>query len=126
MQKSHWYKWATALLFATMATGSAFAAQKQIVRPSGTAPGGNFSPGILIEGTLYISGQASDLTAFHGLPGLAAHVLAKPFGMDSLVRRVRTILDERPAREDAPAPSPGIKWEAGTGQEAPPANPSEA
>jgi PAS domain S-box-containing protein len=47
---------------------------------------------------LYISGYASDVTAFHGLPGLAAHVLAKPFGLDSLVRRVRTILDERPAQ----------------------------
>ena len=60
MQQSHWCKWAAALLLATMATGSASAAQKQIVRPSGTAPGGNFSPGILIEGTLYISGQAGD------------------------------------------------------------------
>jgi len=44
---------------------------------------------------LYVSGYASDVTAFHGLPGLAAHVLAKPFGMDGLVRRVRTILDEQ-------------------------------
>ncbi len=60
---------------------------------------------------LYISGYASDVTAFHGLPGLAAHVLAKPFGMDTLVRRVRTILDERAAHPDVPAPSPGIKWE---------------
>jgi enamine deaminase RidA (YjgF/YER057c/UK114 family) len=30
------------------------------VRPAGTSPGGNFSPGILIEGTLYISGQAGE------------------------------------------------------------------
>lgn len=60
---------------------------------------------------LYVSGYASDVTAFHGLPGLAAHVLAKPFGMDLLVRRVRTILDERPNRTDIPAPSPGVKWE---------------
>lgn len=81
---------------------------------------------------LYVSGYASDVTAFHGLPGLAAHVLAKPFGMDTLVRRVRTILDERAARTDGPglpseapapatdmaapatevpAPLPGIKWE---------------
>jgi PAS domain S-box-containing protein len=60
---------------------------------------------------LYVSGYASDVTAFHGLPGLAAHVLAKPFGMDTLVRRVRTILDERPNRTDVPAPSPGTKWE---------------
>ena len=60
---------------------------------------------------LYISGYASDVTAFHGLPGLAAHVLAKPFGMDTLVRRVRTILDERAARTDIPAPAPGTRWE---------------
>ena len=32
---------------------------------------------------LYISGHASDLTAFHGLPGLADQVLAKPFGTAS-------------------------------------------
>jgi PAS domain S-box-containing protein len=63
---------------------------------------------------LYVSGYASDVTAFHGLPGLAAHVLAKPFGMDALVRRVRTILDERPTRTDVPAPSPGTKWELET------------
>jgi two-component system cell cycle sensor histidine kinase/response regulator CckA len=60
---------------------------------------------------LYISGYASDVTAFHGLPGLAAHVLAKPFGMDSLVRRVRTVLDERGARREVASASPGIKWE---------------
>jgi two-component system cell cycle sensor histidine kinase/response regulator CckA len=63
---------------------------------------------------LYVSGYASDVTAFHGLPGLAAHVLAKPFGMDTLVRRVRTILDERANRPDVPAPSPGVKWELET------------
>ncbi len=44
---------------------------------------------------LYVSGYASDVTAFHGLPGLADHVLAKPFGMDVLARRVRGILEER-------------------------------
>ena len=44
---------------------------------------------------LYVSGYASDVTAFHGLPGLADHVLAKPFGMDVLARRVRSILEER-------------------------------
>jgi len=43
-----------------MAAGNAFADQKQIVRPAGAAPGGNFSPGILTEGTLYISGQAGE------------------------------------------------------------------
>ena len=60
---------------------------------------------------LFVSGYASDVTAFHGLPGLAANVLAKPFGMDTLVRRVRAILDERSNRGGAPAPEAGHKWE---------------
>jgi DNA-binding response OmpR family regulator len=59
---------------------------------------------------LYVSGYASDVTAFHGLSGLAAHVLAKPFGMDALVRRVRAILDERPGAGNLPSPEAGHKW----------------
>ena len=43
-----------------LCAGPAFGAERQIVRPEGTAPGGNFSPGILIDGTLYISGQAGE------------------------------------------------------------------
>ncbi|HEY6012984.1 MAG TPA: PAS domain S-box protein [Candidatus Limnocylindrales bacterium] len=50
---------------------------------------------------LYVSGYASDVTAFHGLPGLADHVLAKPFGMDVLARRVRSILEDRARRAQA-------------------------
>ena len=34
--------------------------ERQIIRPKGTAPGGNYSPGILVDGTLYISGQAGE------------------------------------------------------------------
>ena len=60
MQPEHWFKWTAALVFAAMASGSALAAQKQVVLPAGTAAGGNFSPGILIDGTLYISGQAGE------------------------------------------------------------------
>jgi DNA-binding response OmpR family regulator len=59
---------------------------------------------------LFVSGYASDVTAFHGLPGLAANVLAKPFGMDTLVRRVRAILDEGTNRGGA-GPDGGHKWE---------------
>ena len=44
---------------------------------------------------LYVSGQASDLTAFHGLAGLADQVLAKPFDAETLTRRVRAMLDAR-------------------------------
>lgn len=35
-------------------------AEKKIIRPAGTKPGGNFSQGILIDGTLYVSGQAGE------------------------------------------------------------------
>ena len=45
-----------ALLFAA----PAFAADRKIIVPPGTKPGGNYSQGILIEGTLYISGQAGE------------------------------------------------------------------
>jgi len=58
---------------------------------------------------LYVSGYASDITAFHGLPGLADHVLAKPFGMDVLARRVRTILEERARRAQATAREPNAE-----------------
>jgi 2-iminobutanoate/2-iminopropanoate deaminase len=38
----------------------AVAAEKRIVRPAGTKPGGNYSPGILVDGTLYVSGQGGE------------------------------------------------------------------
>src|SRR5262245_16305129 len=34
-----------------------FGADKKIILPPGAKPGGNYSPGILVDGTLYISGQ---------------------------------------------------------------------
>ena len=49
-----------AIVIVALCAGPAFGADRQIVRPKGTAPGGNFSPGILIDGTLYISGQAGE------------------------------------------------------------------
>lgn len=41
----------------------AFAAEKKIISPPGTKPGGNYSQGILIDGTLYISGQGGEDSA---------------------------------------------------------------
>jgi 2-iminobutanoate/2-iminopropanoate deaminase len=35
---------------------SSFAASKKVIKPQGTPAGGNFSPGILVNGTLYVSG----------------------------------------------------------------------
>jgi len=47
--------------FLAVCFGSALSgAERRIVRPAGTAPDGNYSPGIVIDGTLYISGQAGE------------------------------------------------------------------
>ena len=40
--------------------GVAFGADKHILSPPGTKPGGNYSQGILIDDTLYISGQGGE------------------------------------------------------------------
>ena len=44
------------ILFAAPAVG----ADKKIIVPPGTKPGGNYSQGILIDGTLYVSGQGGE------------------------------------------------------------------
>jgi reactive intermediate/imine deaminase len=54
------YRWVAAMTLATLSAATVIAAEKQIVRPPGSAPGGNFSPGIMVDGTLYISGQAGE------------------------------------------------------------------
>jgi 2-iminobutanoate/2-iminopropanoate deaminase len=51
---------ATILLLNLLFAGLAFGADKKIILPPGAKPGGNFSPGILIDGTLYISGQGGE------------------------------------------------------------------
>jgi 2-iminobutanoate/2-iminopropanoate deaminase len=47
---------AVIVLFSVASLG----AERQVIRPKGTTPGGNYSPGILVDGTLYISGQAGE------------------------------------------------------------------
>jgi reactive intermediate/imine deaminase len=49
---------AVALVLASAA--ATLAAEKQIIRPPGTKPGGNWSYGILVDGTLYLSGMAGE------------------------------------------------------------------
>jgi 2-iminobutanoate/2-iminopropanoate deaminase len=51
---------ACTIAIAALCAGPVLGAEKKIVRPKGTAAGGNFSPGILADGTLYISGQAGE------------------------------------------------------------------
>jgi reactive intermediate/imine deaminase len=49
-----------ALSLVALCAGLALGAEKQIVRPPGTKPGGNYSPGILVDGTLWVSGQGGE------------------------------------------------------------------
>jgi 2-iminobutanoate/2-iminopropanoate deaminase len=49
-----------AVILVLLSAGLALAAEKRIVRPPGTKPGGNYSPGILVDGTLYVSGQGGE------------------------------------------------------------------
>jgi 2-iminobutanoate/2-iminopropanoate deaminase len=45
------------ILFLTLALGaSSLAATKKVIQPKGSATGRPFSPGILVDGTLYVSG----------------------------------------------------------------------
>jgi 2-iminobutanoate/2-iminopropanoate deaminase len=47
-------------LLALVCAGAAFGADKKIISLPGTKPGGNYSQGILLDGTLYISGQGGE------------------------------------------------------------------
>jgi 2-iminobutanoate/2-iminopropanoate deaminase len=50
----------TAVLLTVLFAGQAFGTDKKIILPPGAKPGGNYSQGILTDGTLYISGQAGE------------------------------------------------------------------
>lgn len=50
--------WAAVLLF--LSVGTITSADKKIILPEGAKPGGNYSPGILVDGMLYISGQGGE------------------------------------------------------------------
>jgi 2-iminobutanoate/2-iminopropanoate deaminase len=51
---------ACAAALAALFAGPASGADKKIIRPEGTKPGGNYSPGILVGDTLYVSGQGGE------------------------------------------------------------------
>jgi 2-iminobutanoate/2-iminopropanoate deaminase len=48
------------LLTLGMAAAGAFAANKKVIQPKGFATGRPFSPGILVDGTLYVAGQVGN------------------------------------------------------------------
>ena len=45
------------ILLTIFSGGSSFGTDKKIISPPGTKPDGNYSQGVLVDGTLYISGQ---------------------------------------------------------------------
>jgi 2-iminobutanoate/2-iminopropanoate deaminase len=45
------------LIFALVPSLPSFQTEKRFIYPPGAKPGGNYTPGILVDGTLYISGQ---------------------------------------------------------------------
>lgn len=47
-------------LVAFVCAGVAFGGDKEIISPPGAKPGGNYSQGIMTDGTLYISGQGGE------------------------------------------------------------------
>jgi len=50
----------TTVTLILLSTAALLAADKKIILPEGAKPGGNYSPGILVDGTLYISGQGGE------------------------------------------------------------------
>ena len=51
---------AIVVLLSCSLADSAFAVDRKIIFPPGAKPGGNYSPGILTDDTLYISGQGGE------------------------------------------------------------------
>jgi 2-iminobutanoate/2-iminopropanoate deaminase len=49
-----------AIAFLVLVCAGALGADKRTIAPPGTKPSGNYSQGILIDGTLYISGQGGE------------------------------------------------------------------
>jgi len=58
----------TVLLLSLLCLSLAWGADHKIIRPPGTKPGGNYSQGILVDDTLYISGQGGE-DAAGNIPG---------------------------------------------------------
>jgi 2-iminobutanoate/2-iminopropanoate deaminase len=50
----------SAVTLVVLCAGMAFGAEKRIIRPAGVQPSGNWSHGILADGTLYVSGQGGE------------------------------------------------------------------
>jgi len=53
-------KFAWVVLFVLVGSGVSLCADRKIILPPGAKPGGNYSQGILIDDTLFISGQGGE------------------------------------------------------------------
>ena len=59
---------ATIITLLLLCTGLTTGAERKVILPAGAKPGGPYSPGILVDGTLYISGQSGE-DASGNVPG---------------------------------------------------------
>src|SRR3979490_2628974 len=53
-------KFACVVLFVLVGSGASLCAQRKIIVPPGAKPGGNYSQGILVDDTLFLSGQGGE------------------------------------------------------------------
>jgi 2-iminobutanoate/2-iminopropanoate deaminase len=69
-----------------LSAGLAFGAEKQIIRPKGAEPNAGWSYGILIDGTLYISGMAGEDAAGKIPPTFEAEVMQALANIDAVLK----------------------------------------
>jgi len=67
-------RFASAATLVLLCTSLALGAEKKIIRPQGAKPGGSWSHGILVDGTLYISGMGGEDSAGNVPNDFAAEV----------------------------------------------------
>jgi 2-iminobutanoate/2-iminopropanoate deaminase len=62
-------KFPTLFVVALLGAGLPALAEKKIIQPKEFAPGGPFNPGVLVDGTLYVSGQIGRDLKTQKVPG---------------------------------------------------------
>jgi 2-iminobutanoate/2-iminopropanoate deaminase len=75
-----------AVALVLIVAAGALAAEKQAVRPQGAQPSGNWSHGILSDGTLYISGMAGEDAKGKIPPGFEAEMQLALDNIDAVLK----------------------------------------
>jgi len=76
----------TAIVLTLSCTGMSFGSNRRIILPPGAKPGGNYSQGILTDGTLYISGQSGEDAAGKVPSDFDAEVKQSLENIDAILR----------------------------------------